>query len=138
MPNLDVTLSGYLQVPAGSALTGPMEDRVTLPCGKELKFWLAVELHSDPANPDAEPRDLDSAELAALGVSGPEYDSSATLELGEEKLPPAENDANGQCVHCGRDNSEYPGAACSDECPLYWEVQGKPHPDYAPADKAGD
>lgn len=43
---------------------------------------------------------------------------------------PAQNDATGHCVHCGRDNSEYPGEPCSDECPGYWEARGIPHPDY--------
>lgn len=40
---------------------------------------------------------------------------------------PAENDAGGFCVHCGRDNRGYEGEPCSDDCPLYWEVQGIPY-----------
>ena len=36
-----------------------------------------------------------------------------------------DNDENGQCRHCGRDNRSYETERCSDDCPLYWEVIGK-------------
>ena len=39
-------------------------------------------------------------------------------------LEPAQNDANGQCLHCGRDNQGYEGHPCSDDCPYYWEERG--------------
>lgn len=43
---------------------------------------------------------------------------------------PAINDANGNCVHCGRDNKGYEGQACSDECSMYWEEIGIRNPEY--------
>lgn len=44
---------------------------------------------------------------------------------------PATNDANGHCVHCGRDNTGHEGEPCIDECPMYWEAVGIKHPSYA-------
>lgn len=85
MPILDVKLAGYLHVPNGCTVTGTLENELTLPCGKVLKFWLSVELLSDPAAPDADPRDLDSAELLALGIHGPDYNDSAELDLEEDE-----------------------------------------------------
>jgi len=52
-----------------------------------------------------------------------------TYDKGGINDAPAENDSKGQCIHCGRDNSHYPGEACSDDCPLYWEERGFNHPD---------
>lgn len=37
----------------------------------------------------------------------------------------------GICEHCGRDNSDYPSAPCSDDCPGYWEAVGIPHPEHS-------
>jgi hypothetical protein len=34
----------------------------------------------------------------------------------------AENDEQGQCIHCGRNNRGYEGQPCADDCPLYWEI----------------
>ena len=34
-------------------------------------------------------------------------------------LQAAENDAEGFCIHCGRDNNAHEGEPCSDDCPLY-------------------
>jgi hypothetical protein len=31
----------------------------------------------------------------------------------------AVNDEQGHCVACGRDNSNYEGAPCADDCPMY-------------------
>lgn len=55
--------------------------------------------------------------------------------MGRDKIvqdftKPAVNDENGQCIHCGRDNRGYEGSPCSDECPMYWEELGIPHPSY--------
>lgn len=46
---------------------------------------------------------------------------------------PAVNDEHGHCVSCGRDNSGYEGEPCADDCPMYWEEVGIPHPDFAQA-----
>lgn len=72
-----------LMVPAGAALTGPMENQLTLPCGRVVKFWTSVELVHDPENPEADPRDLTSAEMAEIGLQGMEYNEPADLALGE-------------------------------------------------------
>ncbi|WP_037500637.1 hypothetical protein [Sphingomonas jaspsi] len=40
----------------------------------------------------------------------------------------ADNDENGQCKHCGRDNSDYRLNPCSADCPLYDEAK-EVHPD---------
>lgn len=88
MPILDVKIAGYLHVPKGCVITGPLENELTLPCGKVLKFWLSVELLYDPEAPAADPRDLTSAELALLDISGPDYNESAELDLEEDELEP--------------------------------------------------
>ena len=44
---------------------------------------------------------------------------------------PAENDETSHCIHCGRDNQDYEGQPCIDECPQYWEAAGKIWPDNA-------
>ena len=44
-----------------------------------------------------------------------------------------DDDENGQCNHCGRDNSGYEREPCADDCPQYWEARGIPHPDHGAA-----
>ena len=34
------------------------------------------------------------------------------------------NDENGQCRHCGRDNEGFENEPCSDDCPQYEQVKG--------------
>jgi hypothetical protein len=41
------------------------------------------------------------------------------------------NGETGHCVSCGRDNSGHEGKPCDDDCPMYWEELGVPHPDHA-------
>lgn len=39
--------------------------------------------------------------------------------------PINDNDEQGYCKHCGRDNSDYPDDRCSDDCPLYDDEAGQ-------------
>lgn len=34
------------------------------------------------------------------------------------------------CPHCGRDNTGHEGEPCADDCPQYWEGQGRQHPQH--------
>ncbi len=44
---------------------------------------------------------------------------------------PAINNAEGECINCGRDNRGHEGEPCIDDCPMYWEQRGFTHPDGA-------
>lgn len=44
----------------------------------------------------------------------------ATTE--QDITKPAVNDADGFCIHCGRDNNGHEGEPCSDDCPMYAEA----------------
>lgn len=50
-----------------------------------------------------------------------------------DEMKPAVNDKSGHCVACGRDNRGYECQPCADDCPMYWEDVGIPHPEHPDA-----
>lgn len=47
--------------------------------------------------------------------------TNAKIEPGDLVELIADNDYNGICRHCGRDNNGYEADRCSDDCPLFFQ-----------------
>jgi hypothetical protein len=107
--------------------------------GSEGALYLAIDARWNPATGRWALQERDDAGGRAWDCLACDHTTEADgpaafFPYGAEISPnalAANNDENGQCQSCGRDNRGHETEPCSDDCPQYWEERGISHPDHA-------